>query len=220
MGSTSVFVSTAEAAFIAGLTDRDMNRIVDERIIPAPLVRVDAGRRFARLAAAFARFYFGTEELFAASLRRRVVAELVRRVEHADRRDAVLGLSAALEDIDWQFESDCVRIDASRFIDESAGRAREVERAEVAITVDSEVMSGVPVFAGTRVPLDVVLGSVDQGIPFERVKSAYPFLTMDLVEAARIYARVHPRRGRPRRPTDSLASLVEVRSRQARPARA
>jgi uncharacterized protein (DUF433 family) len=81
-------------------------------------------------------------------------------------------------------------------------------------------MGGAPVFAGTRVPIDVVLGSLDRGIPFERLRGAYPFLDPNLLRAARIYAKVHPRRGRPRKLPESLPGLVESRTRLVRPARA
>lgn len=36
--STQLHIPTAEAAFIANLTDRQMNRIVDEHLVPEPLV--------------------------------------------------------------------------------------------------------------------------------------------------------------------------------------
>jgi hypothetical protein len=47
-----LFVPTSEAAFIADVSDREMNRAVDEHILPEPLIRSGNGRRFARLGAA------------------------------------------------------------------------------------------------------------------------------------------------------------------------
>ena len=38
MASCPLLVSTAEAAFIAGLTERQMNRVVDEHLVPDGLV--------------------------------------------------------------------------------------------------------------------------------------------------------------------------------------
>src|SRR5690606_16720919 len=60
-----MFVPTAEAAFIAGITDRDINRAVDEHILPDSLISLDNGRRFARLGAALAGFYFGSDDVYA-----------------------------------------------------------------------------------------------------------------------------------------------------------
>ena len=67
------------------------------------------------------------------------------------------------------------------------------------VTTDPEVMDGVPVFAGTRVPIGIVLGSLAVGIGLDRLKASYPFLTEAHIQSAKVYEAVHPRRGRPRR---------------------
>lgn len=66
------------------------------------------------------------------------------------------------------------------------------------ISVSPDVMGGVPRFAGTRVPLAVVLAALDAGESFERVLTAYPFLTPAHVTAASDFAAIHEL-GRPRR---------------------
>jgi len=194
----ATFIPTAEAAFIAGISDRDMNRVVDEHLVPDSLVRLSNGRKFAPLAAAFARFYFATEEMFVAVLRRKVLDELTRRVEELEERDAVLALSRLPKTMNWEIDMSYVRIDVSTFIAESLARARQLDKAESLVSSDPEVMSGAPVFAGTRVPIDTVLGSLDAGIEMSRLRRSYPFLTPEYIDAARIYAKVHPKRGRPR----------------------
>lgn len=64
------------------------------------------------------------------------------------------------------------------------------------VDIDDEIMGGTPVFRGTRVPLDMVTDSLDRGIPFERLKASYPFLTPELADAVRAYQLAHPRSGR------------------------
>lgn len=193
------FVSSAEAAYIAELSDRDMNRVFDERLVPDALLRATDGRRFARLAAAFAHFYFFTDGIYTAPLRRRVVAELTERVVARRNRDHVLALQEALKQPDWlvnvQFGQ---TVDVSPFVENAVKRARTVNEAEAAIQVSADVMGGLPVFAGTRVPIDIVTASLDKGIAMERVVDSYPFVTPKLVEAAKVYQLVHPRRGRRR----------------------
>ena len=49
-------VPTATAAFIAGLSDRQMQRVVDEEIIGSPLVRREGVRGFAVMTTALAKF--------------------------------------------------------------------------------------------------------------------------------------------------------------------
>jgi uncharacterized protein (DUF433 family) len=59
------------------------------------------------------------------------------------------------------------------------------------IVRDPQVMGGVPCFAGTRVPVETVLGCLDAGDAFEETRNAYPFLTPRHVEAARAFADQH-----------------------------
>jgi uncharacterized protein (DUF433 family) len=55
------------------------------------------------------------------------------------------------------------------------------------IVSDPEILGGTPVFAGSRVSIDIVLASVDKGISMERIVAAYPFITEAHIAAAREY---------------------------------
>jgi uncharacterized protein (DUF433 family) len=55
------------------------------------------------------------------------------------------------------------------------------------IVSDPEILGGTPVFAGSRVPIDMVLASVDKGISMERIVAAYPFITEAHIAVAREY---------------------------------
>jgi len=57
------------------------------------------------------------------------------------------------------------------------------------VTTDPEILGGKPVFTGSRVSIDVVLASLDSGVPFDRLKEPWPFLTMEHIQTARDYAR-------------------------------
>lgn len=199
----ATFVPTAEAAFIAGLSDRELNRVVDEHILPDALFRVEHGRWFARLGAAFAAFFFGTERQFVATLRRQILIDLAARLELRADRDAVFALAFGPQGLDWQLAIPNARIDATSFIVAAWDRVRRIDRARQLVSVDPEVMGGVEVFTGTRVPIESVTGSLDRGIDVGRLTASYPFLTEEHLDAARVYAAVHPRRGRPRRIPDA-----------------
>lgn len=211
--STPLFIPTAEAAFIAGLTDRQMNRVVDERLVPEPLFEQrGSSRLFTRLGAAFAKFYFATEDQLLAGARRQILDDLNVRVERLAAKDQVLALRL-LDSISWKVERKHVEVDVLPFLQEAYYRAKEVDQADALVTADPEVMGGVPVFAGTRAPVAIVLGSLATGIGLDRLKGAYPFLTEAHIQAAKVYEEVHPRRGRPRR----LADLnPEISSRVSR----
>jgi len=92
-----------------------------------------------------------------------------------------------------------------------------IDAALQAVSVDEEVMGGLPVFRGTRVPIDFVLASVEEGIDFKRLQNSYPFLTVELIEAATIYAQVRPRR--PRRTEDVPLGGKLISSKIVRPTR-
>lgn len=192
-------ISTAEAAFIAGLTDRQMNRVVDEHLVPESLFEQRGNSRlFTRLGAAFAKFYFATEDLLVATARRQVIDELAARVDRLPARECILTL-VQLDTVSWKVKRNFVEVDVLPFLQDAFNRANEVDQADALVTNDAEIMGGVPVFAGTRVPIEIVLGSLASGIEMNRLKASYPFLTEAHVQAAKVYEKVHPRRGRPRR---------------------
>lgn len=215
------FVSSAEAAFVGGLTDRQINRVVDEGLVPARLLAQEGARRqFARLAAAFARFYLDMEDTLAAAARRRVLAELDQRLQHLDasRQDRVLRLDEFPQDLDWTVAMPGVVVDVTPFVADAYAQARAVDRADALVSSDAEVMNGVPCFSGTRVPTEGVLASLDEGVDLARLQVSYPFLTPAHIEAARVYLQVHPKRGRPRRLGHAHPGLRTASSRVVRPA--
>lgn len=73
------------------------------------------------------------------------------------------------------------------------------------ISMDPEVMGGVVMFAGTRVPIDTVLASLDAGVELGRLVASWPFLTEKHVDAARAYLEAHPSKAAPQ-------NLGEVRT--------
>lgn len=197
--STTLFIPTAEAAFIAGLTDRQMNRVVDEHLVPEHLFEQQGNSRlFTRLGAAFAKFYFATEDLLLAGARKQVLDELNARVDRLPAKNQVLTLTL-LDSMSWKVERRFVEVDVLPFLQEAFNRAKEVAQADALVTTNPEVMGAVPVFAGTRVPIAIVLSSLAAGIHLDRLKASYPFLTDAHIESAKVYEAVHPRRGRPRR---------------------
>jgi uncharacterized protein (DUF433 family) len=62
---------------------------------------------------------------------------------------------------------------------------------------DPEIMSGTPVYCGTRIPVDMVAAMLEQGASIEEILEGYPALNQEQVELAPLYAAAFPRRGRP-----------------------
>jgi uncharacterized protein (DUF433 family) len=197
---TPFLIPAAEAAFIAGLSDRQMNRVVDEHLMPAVLFeQLGSSRRFTRLCAAFAKFYFDDENWLVAGARRKVLEELTERVVQLQRSNEVLSLVTLPDKFSWKVVNYAVEVDVAPYVAEVSARAKDVSQADELVVTSPDVMGGAAVFAGTRVPIDTVLGSVAAGVDVQRLKASYPFLTEAHFHAARVYEEVHPRRGRPRR---------------------
>lgn len=205
-----LFISTAEAAFIAGLSDRQMHRVVDERLLPETLFEQRGGRGFTRLGAAFATFYFATDSLLVSSARRQVLEELAARVEALPSKEGVLSLTV-VDAVSWTVLRPAVAVDVTSFVQAARVRAQEVSQADSFVSADPAILAGTPVFTGSRVPIDIVLGSLAAGIDLERLQSSYPFLTPAHLQAAQVFEAVHPRRGRPRRIVDAHPDLTPRR---------
>ncbi|HEX4065376.1 MAG TPA: DUF433 domain-containing protein [Acidobacteriaceae bacterium] len=74
-----------------------------------------------------------------------------------------------------------------------------LEKACAQVIADPEILSGMPVIRGTRVPVYDVAASVVAGIPMEEILSSYPSLNREQVELATLYAEANPSREGPRR---------------------
>ena len=56
------------------------------------------------------------------------------------------------------------------------------------ISVDPDVMVGKPVIRGTRIPVELIVRMLAQGIPKEDILGEYPGLKADDIQAALAYA--------------------------------
>ena len=82
--------------------------------------------------------------------------------------------------------------------------ARELAAYRLAmqtVVEDADIQGGAATFKGTRLIVHQVASLLAQGASAEELKADYPNLTDTMIAAAPIYARTHPKRGRPRSPT-------------------
>jgi uncharacterized protein (DUF433 family) len=212
MNTHDEFVTTAEAAFIARLTDHQLNRVVDEHLMPDVLFGKQEGARvFTRLCAALSDFYFDTEVLVTAAARRLVLDEVVQRLEHLPNKKAAFALRLLPEQMNWKVNRGAVVIDLTPYLGRALARVAEVDQANALVVRDSDVMTGAPVFAGTRVPIEIVLASVAAKLSKKMMRASYPFLTREHLKAAQVYTEVHPLPGRMRRLPD-VHTIWKLRS--------
>ena len=56
------------------------------------------------------------------------------------------------------------------------------------IEMNPKIMGGKPVIKGTRIPVDLILRALGDGMPMEELLEGYPRLTPDDVRAAQSFA--------------------------------
>lgn len=192
--ATEALVAPAEAAFIAGISDRDVNRIIDECLLPESLYDKGHRRRFRKLVCGFARFYFDTDKDLTKSLWHGVIQQITDKVLLRVDRDDLLSLTRPIVHGDWTVEMSFGTLELDEFMIHTQRRARLVDRAHQLIVEDSQTMGGEPVFKGTRIPVQNVAASLKLGIGSDRILEAYPDLSKEMVSVAEVYAQVHLRR--------------------------
>ena len=69
------------------------------------------------------------------------------------------------------------------------------------IVEDPDVQAGAATFKGTRILVHHIANLIAQGAAAAELREDYPRLTREMIAAATIYAKAHPRRGRPRKPS-------------------
>lgn len=87
--------------------------------------------------------------------------------------------------------------------------------ARDAAVSDPEILGGVPVLRGTRVPVHDVAASVAVGLPPDRILAAYPSLDADRIALATIYTQVCPARGLTRIGDELPKGVVVIADRRA-----
>jgi uncharacterized protein (DUF433 family) len=193
---STIFLSSAEAAYVAELSEPLIQRAVEDQVVYEPLIRQGSEWSISRLAAAFIAFYCKTEQHDSQRSRKSMLASSISHITASGNLKRAMALK--LSSTDKLFD-----LVLAQHIAAATIRSHKLDRALRSISVSDNVMWGMPVFSGTRVPVDTVVGSLEEGTSLAELKESYAFLTEDLVESAQIYTQVHPMQGRARRMSES-----------------
>ena len=79
-------------------------------------------------------------------------------------------------------------------------RLTTLENAKKMVVSDPDILSGMPCFKGTRIPVYHIAWMVANGDEIPAILKAYPRLDEEQVEAAILYAKAYPFRGRWKKP--------------------
>ncbi len=181
-------LSPKEAAAVAGAPVRAAYRFAAERLPPGGTLRSGGQRLLTRWGAVCLALDRSLPRDVPLAVRRRLYAAILRRPAGDDASASVAAgpLSYVLD----------VR-QAARRVD--AGLARY--RAAMALIVeDGDIQGGAATFRGTRILVHGIAALLAAGATEAELREDHPRLTAAMIAAAPIYARVHPRRGRPRSP--------------------
>lgn len=201
-------LTPTEAAVVSGVAVRDVNRVIDESILPGTFYQVsrDRTRRLNAHACTFISFYFQSANQLTAEERMRAIAAASPRL---------LEKPVSELEKEWTVRQEFLTIDFAPFLRNARQRLARLGEARELVVEDPAVLGGAPVIRNTRIPAYDVAVSVARGLPMERILAAYSGLTAEAAKLAALYAEANPQRGRPRRPSPLPASAVIVSSRRS-----
>lgn len=188
----SDILTVPEAAVVAGVSVRDVNRMIDEHILPTAFYRNEEAREFRSSACIFISFYFHTADRLTSEERQWTIKALSK---HSS--DWKLDRAWKIDE-DWMVQHDFLTINLAPFCKSAHDRLIRLKAANAIVETDPEILSGTPVIKGTRIPVYDLAASVAKGIPMKRLLAAYSGLDEETVNLAALYAEANPQRGRPR----------------------
>ena len=193
MAGTADLLTPTEAAVVSRVALRDVNRAIDENILPRDFFHVGDGRSVLAAGCSLISFYFAAAHRLTSVERLRAIKEV------APRLSKITVWSSTILKEDWTVQNEFLTIDLAPFLRAVAERLGRLAAARKMVVASPEVLGGTPVIRGARVPVYDVAASAAAGISMDRILAAYPSIDAEKVELAQLYAEANPARGRPRR---------------------
>jgi uncharacterized protein (DUF433 family) len=212
MAAITELLTATEAAVVSQVSVRDINRVIDESILPEEFFSVRNGRHVVAAGCSLIAFYFE-------SARRLTSEQRLWAIRHAGPRLGAGRSAAALLKEDWILRDEFLTVNFASFVRRTWERLCRLDEARDMVVSLPEILSGTPVIRGTRVPVYDVAASVTAGLPMDRILVAYPVLDADKVDLAAIYAEANPPRGRPRQGSEIPEGAVVITDRRLAPRR-
>lgn len=174
----------AQASAIANLPLKSVHKLMDAKLIrPA---RRQIGGVVERLLTKEQLVYL------------RLEAEGVRLLPMESRREVAKAVAATPQpDFVLLKEGQAILVQVKDAREQVAQDLIRLSVAERMAVSDREIMRGVPVYRGTRIPVELVADMLAQGATATEIVAGYPALDLEKVELAPLYVRAFPRRGRP-----------------------
>lgn len=186
----------AQAALLTGLAPSAIRKALESRIVPARKQR--HGQATRRLLGFDALVCLKLEQLgmsqFSVPLRKEIYQQVIEHPESDTLRP---------------FEA--VSVDVARARSELSRTISDLRKAEKMVVVNPDVLRGVPIFRGTRIPVYSIAEMLEQGTRPSEILEGYPRLSSSQLRLATLYAQANPRRGRPKTKLPIGARLLNTR---------
>jgi uncharacterized protein (DUF433 family) len=178
-------LSPSEAAYVAAVSRKTVDQAIDRgEVTPARARRrTDPARTLAISDAIYLRLRRNAGRVLSSEGKRRLYERLSGR---------------SIDQIPGTIDLGSVGVRTEIAVSEVLECLARLRGARDLVVSDPEVRGGEPVIRDTRIPVYLVAEMVAQGTGREAILTAYPALTAESLDAAALYAQLHPRRGRPR----------------------
>ena len=182
-----------EAAVATGVSARKINRLIDDAVLPKS-VCIKVGTRRALRAFAVPMVSFGASD--GAKLSKRMRLEAMRMIEKFAKENWPRLRNEPEHARLLRFESGCIMISLGEPVSAAMAGLNKLSDALHRIVEDPKVRGGLPVVRGTRISIYEIADALSAD-GLEITLEDFPALSREDVEAAALYARAHPRTGRP-----------------------
>lgn len=203
-------LTPAEAAVVAGVTMREINRVIDEKILPAGFCSSGVGRQVRLVACPLIGFYFRAAKVLTAEHRLRLIDRFADRIAGDTSNLSLVGW----RDADWTVQDGFLTVSLTEFVADSDDRSKRLAAAQEMVVEDPAILGGAAVLRGTRIPVHDLAASVTAGIPRARIVAGYPGLDETTLDLAVIYAEANPVRGRPRHSAVRRENAIPISQRK------
>jgi uncharacterized protein (DUF433 family) len=176
----TMLMTANEAASVTGVPLRQVHRIIDAGLLGGAVKRRDKARLLAARALVGLKLAHETADVLTLRSRRAVVATSIRQPRQA------------------MIRTDLVVIDARPAARAVRSGLSQLSKARGIVSSTPDVLSGTPIFKGTRIPVHDIADMLANGDRPAAIMKAFPQLDGDKIRLAAIYALAYPPRGRPR----------------------
>ena len=173
-------LSANEAACVTGVPLKQVHRIIDAGLLGSAATNHKGSRAVLRDGLVGLKLAHETTDMLTLDGRRRLVRYLLDNPEARAARESH------------------VSVDVRLMKGEVRRGLSMLAKARKMIGADKAVLSGAACIKGTRIPAHDIAEMLANGDGVHAIRDAYPALAGAQIEAAALYARAYPRRGRPR----------------------